>query len=349
MVKKKRLSAIASIIMDYIYLYDAFEYYRETGVTGSDFLQIPEETFDGRIFAVDGSNVVLFDLVTTRVNHIRAGYVTYRGKEWQKTVITYDDIFVSDPKSYSPIFNRYLQGIFGLDGFVLTEAEIDRISTYELDRMSTYYRELQEYVALSEAISDAREGDLVLYDGGFWLWADPYQKVLDSLFLQAESKGVDLLGISKQSGLSWGKEVSRPFIPATMRIGSQQIPDSPWYIDLAGKAIEPRPRGSWSGRIYVAKLNQYADRAFRVDAPNWVVGRIGMALGHLARYSDSAESLGYPHALFRAHREIRIQEEERRLLRLWLMDELGRAGLDEPQVRGILVDYHESLEMRPFG
>jgi len=58
---------------------------------------------------------------------------------------------------------------------------------------------LQEYVALSEAISEAKSGDLVLYDGDFAYWIDPFKKVLSSIFMQAEDNDIDLLAISKSS------------------------------------------------------------------------------------------------------------------------------------------------------
>jgi hypothetical protein len=70
-------------------------------------------------------------------------------------------------------------------------------------------------------------------------------------------------------------------------------------------------------------------------------------LGKVASYSCSAECLGYPHALFRAHRDLKISLQERNFLRLELMDLLGSIGLDESQVRMLLQDYHEVMEMRP--
>lgn len=340
MVDKEKLADIADIMRDYVSLGGEEEYYSKTGVVEDDFIPIRRREFEGNIFAIDGSNVVLFDWAATNINHIRAGYVVYQGTEWQRTVITYDDLFIADKKNYQKEFDLYLKGIFGLEGLDLSDTE--------LDRLSSYFRELQEYIALFEAISEADKGDLVLYDGGFHLWVSPYQKVLDSLFQQAEKRGVDILGISKSSTFSWGEDISRPFIQNTNYFASRLIPDMPWYLDLVGRDIDPKPDDSWAGGIYVAKFHEDSDRSFRVDAPLQVVDHIETALGNAARYSNSAESLGYPHALFRVHREIRIKDEERRFLRFGLMAELGRAGLNESQLRSFLVDYHETLEMRPL-
>jgi len=54
---------------------------------------------------------------------------------------------------------------------------------------------------------------------------------------------------------------------------------------------------------------------------------VGPIFGKLAAYSCSAECLGYPHALFRAHRDIMIAEKEGALTRLKLMEMLSRGGL----------------------
>jgi len=94
---------------------------------------------------------------------------------------------------------------------------------------------LQEYVALSEAISEAKSGDLVLYDGDFAYWIDPFKKVLSSIFMQAEDNDIDLLAISKSSTFSWGIDYSRPFVLHTGQVGSQIIPECPWYIELSEK------------------------------------------------------------------------------------------------------------------
>ena len=84
------------------------------------------------------------------MNLIRAGYAVYRGRDWQRTVITYDDIFLADPKMCREAFDPYLEQIFDLKGIDLKESD--------LDRLSSYFRELQEYVALNEAIKDAIAG-----------------------------------------------------------------------------------------------------------------------------------------------------------------------------------------------
>jgi hypothetical protein len=336
---ENRMGVVADLIKDYISLDSITQYHQTTGVEDSDFKPIFTERFEGSIFAIDGSNTLILDLAAVKLNLIRAGYVVYRGTRWQKTEI-WDKFFIADQIRYAQQFQRDLGEVFGLE-------ESFRLEETELDRLSTYFRELQEYVAIYQALEEAKRGDLILYDGGFAFWKErPYGEVLDLISERGEEKGVDLLGISKSSTLSWGGGLSRPFVQNTNHVGSHVLPDRSWCLDLEGKEVNPRPESSpWKGKIYVVKFHPQAERAFRVDAPLYVVNYLDQALGRAAGHSDSAECPGYPHALFRAHREIRITDQEGSLVRRSLLDELGGRGIDEEQIRGFL-DYHGILEMQ---
>lgn len=336
------LETIAEQIKSYILLDSTAQYFEETGVNNSDFVRIDsKEEFDGNIFAIDGSNGIIFNLNPISFNLIRAGYVHYVRKKWQKTVI-FDKIFKANPEDYREKFEDELKCNFDIGkNFVLAKTE--------LDRLSTYYRELQEYVALSEAISEAQTGDLVLYDGDFAYWTDPFKEVLESIYTQAKEKDVDLLAISKSSTFSWGKSFSKPFVLHTGYAGSQIISNYPWYIKLNGKNIKPNPQGkNWKGSIYVIKLHPNSEYVFRLDAPPYVSNRIESALCHLVLYSSSSECIGYPHALFRAHRDIKIADHERTYYNNLILDELNNKGIKDTQVRCSL-DYHMILEMRHGG
>lgn len=339
MIDKILLGSIAEQIKSYILLENTAQYFEETKINNNDFIKIdPWEEFEGDIFAVDGSNGVIFDMTSMKYNLIRAGYVIYNKKCWQKTVI-FDKIFKADPEDYGRQFEQDLKKHFNVDAsFVLAKTE--------LDRLSTYYRELQEYVALSDAISEAKTGDLVLYDGDFAYWTDPFKKVLESISIQAEDKDVDLLAISKSSTFSWGKEYSKPFVLHTGQVGSRIVSDYPWYLELTKKNIRPEPQGkNWNGTIYVIKLHQDSEFVFRLDVPPYVSKRIDAALGHLVLYSTSAECLGYPHALFRAHQDIKITYQERMYINNLLLNELSGKGVTDLQVRSTL-DYHTVLGMK---
>jgi len=328
--------AVAQLIRNHISISSMDQYCAETGVCKEDFTVLEPCDAQGEVFAIDGSNVVVCDWSVARVNKICAGYAVYRGADWQRTVITYDDIFLSDVESYEEQFEPFLKGIFGIDELSLKESE--------LDRLSTYFRELQEYVALYDAVMQASPGDLILYDGGFTWKERPLGDALSRVFKDAKAKGVDLLGISKSSAISWGSGISRPFVQHTCYAGSIFVPGMPWYISLEAKNVVPRP--NWEGQTFIVCLDPQSRRAFRVDVPYYLKGRTASALGKLILCSCSAECQGYPHPLFRAHRDIRITEEEGAFLRLRLMDMLGEMGLGELQVRMLLQDYHDVLEMR---
>jgi NurA-like 5'-3' nuclease len=83
-----------------------------------------------------------------------------------------------------------------------------------------------------------------------------------------------------------------------------------------------------------------------VDAPAFLANEIGSIFSKLAAYSCSAECLGYPHALFRAHRDIRITSKEGATLRQKLMALLFEMGMSQMEVRMLMQDYHDVLEMK---
>lgn len=338
MIDKEKLAQTAEEIKNYFSPIELDEYEAETGVFSEDFREIYPIDFEGNIFAIDGSNVVVFDLGNVVLNHIRAGYVVYHGTEWQKTVITYDDLFTANEENYSQQFDIDLKEIFNLDGpFKISKKE------EELDRISTFFRDLQEYVALYKAVKDAKSKDIILYDGSFVLWRDPYYvEVLKQIFEEAKRKNVDILGISKSSKLHLSSRISKPLVRSTDYIGSSLITDKPWYVELSGK--KPIRRESWPGRTYVSKFHQRSTHAFRIDAPEHVIDHIELALRYVSAYSRSAESLGYPHALFRAHQDIMIPIHENKFIKLSLFETLRSKGLTEQQIRCAL-NYHEILDV----
>ncbi|HNY34471.1 MAG TPA: DNA double-strand break repair nuclease NurA, partial [Methanothrix soehngenii] len=218
-----RLSMIAELISDHIALEGIDKYLAETGVHSSDFLPIEPREFEGDIFAVDGSNASICGWSTARVNLIRAGYAVYRGAAWRRTVITFDDVFLADPRQCSNLFDPYLQEFFDLRGVSFKESD--------LERLSSYYRELQEYVAINDALAGARPGDIILYDGSFEVF-ELLRGVLATIFSRAEEKGVALLAVAKSSSLFWGEEISLPFVQHTAVAGSQLLPGAAWHLSL---------------------------------------------------------------------------------------------------------------------
>ncbi len=336
MGEERRLSMVAELIRDHIHLEGIDQYMKCTGIKESDFLPIELADFSGEIFAVDGSNAALCGWMTARVNLIRAGYAVYRGREWQSTVFTFDDLFLADPLLCQSNFDPYLEHYFGLKGIDLQESD--------LDRLSSYYREMQEYLAIDDALGQASPGDIILYDGSFEVF-EPLRAVLSVIFKRAGEREVALLAVSKSSSLSWGDEITRPFVQHTALAGSQLYPGEAWCLSLKDKNLAAG-QGRWGGQSYVVRFSGQTELAFRVDAPAYLSRDIRAVLGKLVDHSCSAESMGYPHALFRAHRDIRITEQEAAGARQTLMARLMEIGMTMGQIRMLMLDYHDILEMK---
>ncbi|MCJ7443567.1 MAG: DNA double-strand break repair nuclease NurA [Methanotrichaceae archaeon] len=341
MLKKSRLEEVADLLSDRTSPKGIKQFYENTGIFQDDFIQIEPMKFDGHTYAIDGSNVVICSWSVASLNWIRAGYVKYCDRAWLRTVITYDDAFLAAAEEYAEEFSPYLVGIFGLEVLDLEETE--------LERLSSYFRELQEYVALLDALRSARSGDLILYDGGFAHWKSRLLKgALGVILKEAEEQNIDVLGVSKSNTFAWGPDFSRPFVQFAGLVGSLVAPRKPWYICLSKKNIRPNPDG-WDGKIYVVRFDGGSDNAFRVDAPSFVADRIGYTLGKLINCACSAECYGYPHALFRAHREIRIKDQEKNAEKLKFLNLLSQRGLTEFQLRSLLLDFHDVIEVKSRG
>ncbi|MEI8004378.1 MAG: DNA double-strand break repair nuclease NurA, partial [Methanothrix sp.] len=212
MEDESRLTIVAELIRDHISLEGIDRYLAETGVQSRDFVVVEPCDYAGEIFAVDGSNVSICSWSAANVNLIRAGYAVYQGRVWKRTVITFDDVLLADAKLCRNMFDPYLEQFFGLEGIDLKESD--------LDRLSSYYRELQEYVAINDALGEAHAGDIILYDGSFDVF-ELLRGVLATIFARARKKGVALLAVAKSSSLFWGEEISLPFVQHTSMAGSR--------------------------------------------------------------------------------------------------------------------------------
>jgi hypothetical protein len=195
----RRLMSAAKLIRDRLALSGVDQYCAETGIQKDDFKAIEPRGFEGGIYAIDGSNAVIYDWSVANLNLIRAGYAVYKGRFWLRTVFTFGDVFWADPRDYAEHFDHYLQEFFGLNGITLGESD--------LDRLSSYFRELHEYIALADAINESQQGDLVLYDGGFDVF-EPLRDVLEQVLRSAEDKDVDLLASVNPVRSPGGEDIS---------------------------------------------------------------------------------------------------------------------------------------------
>ena len=338
MLSDLRLSILAELIRDHVALDGIDRYCTETGVQSKDFIPFEPVDFQGKILAVDGSNVSVCGWSVASINLIRSGYVVYQGRDWKRTVITFDDIFLADPKITQEQFDPHIKRL-GQKKIKFKDAD-----NSDLDRLSSYFRELQEYISLNEAVLEARKGDIILYDGSFCAF-EPLRESLSTVFARAEEKGVSLLAVAKSSSLYWGEGISLPFMQHTAIAGNMILPNSPWYLRMKNRSID-HGQSKWGGETYIVRFSGQSNHAFRVDVPRYLTGEIVPLLARVSSYSTSAECSGYPHALFRAHRDIRITENEGRSVRMKLTEKLCMEGVSPAQVKMLMQDYHDILEMR---
>jgi len=151
--------------------------------------------------------------------------------------------------------------------------------------------------------------------------------------------------IREEMDRAGAQEVTLPFVQHTGLAGSLMLPGEAWYLSLKDKNVDAG-QGKWGGQTYVVSFCGESNQAFRVDVPAFLSWDMRSILSKLAGHSCSAECLGYPHALFRVHRDIRINEQEAAAARERLIARLLEMGMIHSEIKMLLQDFHDILEMK---
>ena len=305
-----------------------------------DFVLVEPCDFDGEIFAVDGSNASDLQLVDGQSEPDPGRLCRLPGKRLaERTVITFDDVFLADPRMCReacsiPIWSRF----FGLKGIDLKESD--------LDRLSSYYRELQEYVALNDAMGEAHAGDIILYDGSFDVF-EPLRGVLATIFARAEEKGVALLAVAKSSSLFWGEEISLALCAAYQHGRQPAFAGAAWYLSLKDKKVDARP-----GQMGRRDLHRPLLRRSPSTPSGWMRPLISQAKSD--RFWESWPPTPAPPSawaiLMPSSGRTGISGSPSRRgqhVRQKLMERLSEMGMSHSEIRMLMQDFHDILEMRP--
>lgn len=249
----------------------------------------------GAVVAVDGSHAVLVDNGAVWVVAHRASALPWPGAAApvQATVTA------ATPDEAVRLVGRTP---FGAEGFAAA------------------LRERAELVALREAVAGAAPGTLVLADGALRGLPPEIQRDVDPVLRLARERGVELVGVSKRSG-----------------------------IDHDGVALVPSlhasgPPGRWAVQVrdgvFVARLHPDAPCAFRVDAASLD------AVGRLAELARDAAYVGYPYPLAKVHNQVAFTAGALAELRAGLERALRQAG---PAGVRAVADFHDVLDRNVVG
>jgi hypothetical protein len=199
-------------------------------------------------------------------------------------------------------------------------------------------RELAEWDRARRAVEAAEPGDLVLVDGSLHPGAFLHRDLVGPIHQLALDRGVDLVGVTKQSKLRWGRYA--PLVLRVRRRAERELgADRRWYLRVTAA---DQAEDGWRSEVYVARLARRGASAFRVDA---VRGRRGPQelFALLAGLSDDPAFLGYPYPLARVHQAVSLPGHLLADLRRDLREAFLREGLSEDDVDLVMRDFHLTL------
>jgi hypothetical protein len=154
-------------------------------------------------------------------------------------------------------------------------------------------RDWAEWSAVARSVEEAGPGTLVLVDGDLQPDWRIHSGWLAALFANADERGVELVGVTKHTSLSWG---AMPLLGYLERLAGDSRseglgPRSLWWAPVG----RTRPDVTPGIQVTVARLDPDARFSFRVDLAGHLDA--GEVLGRLSSLCDDAAFPGYPYPL----------------------------------------------------
>jgi hypothetical protein len=187
-------------------------------------------------------------------------------------------------------------------------------------------RTLEEYRYVFKALGELREGDILLVDGALRGDLHTPDIAIKMLSEMAQDKGVSVVGISKNSGLSAGYMPLIPLLDSeAMEKGHER-----WYARISGRISGGKEE------IYVVRYNPIGESAFRTDVIT--LEKVPDVLGRIAWYCDDIAYPGYPYPLADVHNEVIIRKGVVEDISSRFRTDAMMEGLDIPE------DFHRKLD-----
>lgn len=249
----------------------------------------------GPCVAVDGSHTVLVDNGSVWVVAHRANALPWPGPAHPVE----GTVTAATPDEATRLVGRTP---FGAEGFAAA------------------LRERAELAALHDAVAAAPAGTLVLADGALRGLPPEVQRDVDPVLRLAAQRRVELVGVSKRSGI---EHDGVALVPALHQQG---------------------PAGRWAAQVgdgvFVARLHPDAPCAFRIDAPSLA------AVARLVGLSRDAAYVGYPYPLAKVHNQVAFTAGAVGELKAGLERAVRKSG---PQAMRAVADFHDTLDRNVAG
>ena len=297
-------------------------------------------SFDGAVCAVDGSNAIVLDAGSYAVAAVRASVSAYAGEARLHHRTTPLEFVTVNPGTGNEDFDRVFHDCFHCSPKVHLDHD-DPV------RNAAVIRDTLEYWAATEMAAELETGDLIVLDGTLQVRHGSHDEVIENLLNLCNLRGVLIAAVTKRTSLTWGG--GHPIVPAAEGLARKVGAGEPWYLCVSAvdgliDRLETRPWKQRGGQ-YVTRLHRRAQRAFKVEIPNYYSPEmVDQVFSALASFADDGRIAGYPYPLLDAHLTAKIGKDTVYQVRqdiLWNMDRLGMNLADYTSIFG---DYHDEFD-----
>lgn len=286
-----------------------------------------------RLAAVDGSN---HNVRGTNFvfSTLRAGYHLY-----EKGVVLKSDIdpikveFIMnnrDPqvgyeKKHENYFNRITGGS--------PNGQLD------FDKITDHIRTLMEWDKVNGLLEELNENDIIIFDGSLISGEiSTSHQFFSSLVEKATSKGISLVGLSKDTSLS----IDSASLPVVLNESSKiHHPNQNWFVEYDDK--------DGVGLSHFVKFSKLRDLIFRVDAVVPPHLEFKDVISWVGSYCFDSMLFGYPYPMQKIHDSVRISESERDYAFSLFKRECLQSGMAPLDFDRMFSIYHNQLDIKSFG
>ncbi|QST02911.1 DNA double-strand break repair nuclease NurA (plasmid) [Pontibacillus sp. ALD_SL1] len=207
--------------------------------------------------------------------------------------------------------------------------------TLQFDKISDHIRTLLEWQKIAHLVDKLDRGDLIIFDGSLISGEiSTNHDFFESLAKNAKSKGISLIGLSKDTGLSIG---SAPILPVLQKARKVQHPNQNWYT-----YIEEHD-------TYFVQFSKNKELLFRVDVVKPDDIAFETVISWVGSYCFDPPTFGYPYPMQHIHDAVRISKTDFDLCFRQFKKGCLENGFTQESFEMLFSRYHDQLDKLSFG
>jgi hypothetical protein len=301
----------------------------EGDLAGLEFNPIEQKAPEFTALAIDGGQGTIVGNNVFVAGVYRAGYVSFRSRTRSGEFAYPLKLVNLSRANYMKIFEEAYEECYGICPEVYPA----------FGETLGWLRKIREDKCLTAGLSNLQAGDMILMDGALRGDDRTDNGFLKRFLKDAAEKGVNVIAVSKASGLLWRGGAN--LVAVIKNLGDRLHKDKCWYARV--DKIDGATGNRRLGHIYIARLAGFSNLAFRIDLSRFNIGAAADVLAGLSSLATDPFFLGYPYPLAAAHQMVRLSGDELYGFALRLRDKAILSGIDEGRWDILFGDYHYIL------